>query len=201
MSPNRNAETANPDSPNPTPSPTPPAPTTLASRLFSPRTESAPSPTSDPTPEPTSPAETPAEATWSTSASAAPAPAPAEPSDTPSTGRSSGRVTKAGLRIAVGGGFRRVARLVAVFAADEVERGYGLWAPNDDEVQDIAEPAANLIYRRLPDEARGGDTIDVIQLGLGLVAYVGRQLQLRVALRHLRNGDQDQAEPTGDTGV
>ncbi|WP_158761731.1 hypothetical protein [Streptomyces sp. NRRL S-146] len=133
-----------------------------------------------------SPDQTPAEAPWSTDTpGSASGPAPGESSDTPSSG-SGVKLSKAGLRAALGVGFRQVCRTVASFVADQDQREAGLWTPDDDDVKDVSTPAANIVYRRLPDEAKGGDVIDLFALGLALVGYVGKNLALRAELRTLR---------------
>lgn len=98
----------------------------------------------------------------------------------------SGKVSRAGLRTAIGGGFRRVCKLIAILAADEEERMIGLWRADDEDVEDISAPAASLIYRRLPDAARGSDAMDFLQLGLGLIGYVGKNVKLRSEFRARR---------------
>jgi hypothetical protein len=184
MSPSRSATAQTPpDSPSSSPAPTP-SPATSSSSLF------APIPSSPPSSSETdaSPSQPPAqdEASWSTAAPADPYSAPDAPSDTPSTG-SDLRVSKAGLRAAVGSGFRSVCRVVAAFVADEEERQLGVWAPDEDDVQDVARPATNIVYRRLPDEARGGDVIDLMALALALAGYVGKSLSRRAQVRTIRN--------------
>lgn len=145
-------------------------------------------------PIPSSPPETsgPAEASplpqepgpdWSTSEPSAPDSAPAEPSATPSTGDL--RVSKAGIRAAIGQGFRTGCRMFASFAASQEEREHGVWVPDDEDVQDVSKPAANIVYRRLPDEAKGGDLIDIVSLGLAVVGYVAKNLQRRAEVRTL----------------
>jgi hypothetical protein len=79
-----------------------------------------------------------------------------------------------------------VCKLLAVYLADEEEREFGLWVPDEDDVQDIAAPAANIVYRRLPEEARGGDVIDIIALGLAVAGYVGKNLKVRAQIRGVR---------------
>jgi hypothetical protein len=39
------------------------------------------------------------------------------------------------------------------------------------------------VYRRLPDDAKGGDVIDLFALGLAVVGYVGKALARRAELR------------------
>jgi hypothetical protein len=165
-----------------------------------PQTSSSPSPEETPPPSPHRLDAVDAGPSWSTDAPSAPDPSAAEPSDTPSTG-SGVKLSKAGLRTVIGTGFRQACRLLAAFAADEAERASGVWAPDAEDIADISGPAANIVYRRLPDDAKGGDVIDVIGLGMALVAYVGKNLQWRAQLRAVRQQQElaginvDQAEP------
>jgi hypothetical protein len=112
-------------------------------------------------------------------------PGPVESGDTPSTGKGV-KLSKSGLRTGLGVGFRQVCKLVAGLAADQYERDEGLWLPDEDDVQDVSTPAANIVYRRLPDEAKGGDVIDLFALGLALVGYVGKNLMHRAEIRTAR---------------
>jgi hypothetical protein len=113
------------------------------------------------------------------------APAPDASSDTPSIGKGV-RLSKAGLRTGIGTGFRQVCKLVAAYLADEEERELGVWSPDPDDVEDIAAPVANIVYRRLPDEARGGDVIDIMALALALAGYVGKNLKQKSQIRAVR---------------
>lgn len=153
-----------------------------------------PSKTPEPTPpsltpessHPGSPDQPPAEASWSTDApDAGSGPAPGESSDTPSSG-SGVKLSKSGLRAALGMGFRKACLVVASVISDQEQREAGLWVPDDEDVKDVSTPAANIVYRRLPDEAKGGDVIDLFALGLALVGYVGKNLAYRAELRTLR---------------
>jgi hypothetical protein len=156
-----------------------------ASRLFTPIPSSPPSNSeTDPSPSP-SPAEGDEWGHWSSDGTPEFGPAPDAPSDTPSTGRGL-QVSKAGLRAAVGSGFRSVCRVVAAFVADEEARQLGIWTPDDDDVQDVARPLTNIVYRRLPDEARGGDVIDLMALGLAVAGYVGKSLSRHRQLQTMR---------------
>lgn len=195
MSPSRSTNSAeNPDSPS---SPTP-APSTT-SRLFAP-IASPPIPETDhsgpsPSPSEDSPG-------WSTEGPADPYSSdPGEPSGIPSTGKADLKVSKAGLRSAVGTGFRSLCRAAAAFVATEQEREYGVWTPDDEDVADVARPATNIIYRRLPDEAKGGDIIDLFALGLALVGYLGKNLQLRAQVRALTQLQAVQGDPSGEAGT
>lgn len=185
MSPSRSAEPESPDSPSPIPPPRSPlfkAPTTSPSpsqTSSSPSPEATPSPTLDPLDADE------AAPSWSTDAPSAPDPSGAEPGDIRSTGREL-RLSKAGLKAAVGTGFRQVCRAVAAFVADEEERALGVFTPDAEDVEDVARPAANIVYRRLPDQAKGGDVIDIMALGLALVGYLGKSLGRRAQLRTVR---------------
>jgi hypothetical protein len=88
---------------------------------------------------------------------------------------------------------------LATIAADEVEKEYGLWRADPDDVEGIAAPAARLVYRRLPDEAKGTDALDIFQLGLAVAGYLAKQLHRRAALRQLRATGQLQDQPA-DSG-
>jgi hypothetical protein len=107
------------------------------------------------------------------------------PGDTPSTGKGL-TLSKAGLRTVVGTTFRQTTRLLAAVVADQQERELGVWAPDAEDIDDVSKPAANLIYRRLPDEAKGGDVIDLIALGLALVGYLAKSLGMRAQVRAIR---------------
>jgi hypothetical protein len=161
-----------------------PSPQSTTSRLFAPIPSSSPSP-QDSSPSP-SQSPGPDAPPWSTDAPDVPSSGPAEPSDTPSTG-SSVKLSKAGLRAALGSGFRQACRVLAGFVAVEEERELGVWAPDDEDVADVSRPATNIVYRRLPDDAKGGDVIDLFALGLAVAAYLGKNLQRRAVVRaHLR---------------
>jgi hypothetical protein len=181
MSPSRSAKSTavSPDSLNPIQAPAPQP--TSASRLFAP----TPSPDLSIPEAGTSGSLGQDAGTPSLSTSApddqGPA-APAEPSATRSTG-SPVALSKAGIRAAVGTGFKQVCRMAAAFIALEEERQLGVWTPDDDDVQDVARHASNLLYRRLPDDAKGGDMVDVLGLGLALAGYVGKSLQRRAYVR------------------
>jgi hypothetical protein len=179
---NRSAEQTaeSPDFPKSTPPPPskPPLPTRVS--LFAPIPSSPPE-TSAADPSLSPPAD--GAPDWSTSGPSDPPDAPVPPSDTPSTGDI--KVSKAGLRAAIGTGFRTGCRLFASFVTTQEERDHGVWVPDDDDVQDVAKPAASIVYRRLPDEAKGGDLIDVVSLGLAVVGYVAKNLQRRAEVRTL----------------
>jgi hypothetical protein len=83
-------------------------------------------------------------------------------------------------------GFRKACLVVAAVVSDQEQREAGLWVPDDEDVKDVSTPVANIVYRRLPDEAKGGDVIDLFALGLALVGYVGKNLAYRAELRTLQ---------------
>ena len=112
-------------------------------------------------------------------------PGPNESSDTPSSGKGV-KLSKAGLRAGLGVGFRQICKMVAVFIADQEQRQAGVWTPDEDDVHDVSAPAANIVYRRLPDDAKGGDLIDLFALGLAVVGYVVKNVQYAAELRTLR---------------
>lgn len=188
MSPSRSADQANPESPSSIPNPLP-APRSPLFKAPTPsptpsQTSSSPSPQETPLQSP-HPDEAAAAPSWSTDAPSDPGPSGAAPSDTPLSG-SGAKLSKAGLKTVIGTGFRQACRLLAAFAADETERASGVWSPDAEDIEDISRPAANIVYRRLPDDAKGGDVIDVIGLGMALVAYVGKNLQWRAQVRAIR---------------
>jgi len=183
MSPSRSASsTENPESTSPLPPPTP-APATSSSSLFTPTP--SPSPSSWETSEPNL-SQPPADApSWSTSAPGDPSSSDHDASsDTPSTG-SGVKVSKAGLRAAVGTGFRQACRMLSAFVAIEEERAAGVWEPDVEDIADVSKPAANIIYRRLPDEAKGGDVVDLLALGMAVVGYVAKNLSHRARVRSI----------------
>jgi hypothetical protein len=142
----------------------------------------------------------PAEGTPDSSTSEPGAPyadAPAQPSDTRSTGDL--KLSKAGLRSAIAAGFKSGCRLLAVFVASQQERDYDVWVPDAEDVEGVSRPAANIVYRRLPDEAKGGDLIDVVSLGLALVGYGAKNMQRRAQLRTVLQL-QETAQGTGPAG-
>jgi len=81
---------------------------------------------------------------------------------------------------------KTISGLVHSFAADVVEREYDLWRADQDDVDDISAPASRLVYRRLPAEAKGTDTIDLLHLALAVAGYVGKNLKLRAEIRRAR---------------
>lgn len=180
MSPSPSQSVASPDSPT-----SPTRPTRVSPLFMSPQSSTSPeqpppSSTTDPTPS-----QDPSDAvpSWSTDVPDDPSSlGPTAPSDTPSIPKGV-KLSKAGLRTGIGTGFRQVCKLIASVIADQEERELGLWTPDADDVEDISGPAANIVYRRLPDDAKGGDLIDLFALGLAVVGYVGKNFQHRAAIR------------------
>lgn len=179
-SPSTQVTAESPESP-PTPSPVPSQVKAAASRLFAPMPSS-----SSPTPESGDPSlsQSPGEEppTWSTHGPSDLSSDLGEPSDTPSTGKGL-KLSKAGLRAGVGATFRQVCKLAGSVLATQYERELGVWVPDSEDVDDVARPATSIIYRRIPDDAKGGDVIDLIALGLALLAYVGKSTSKRAEVR------------------
>jgi hypothetical protein len=148
-----------------------------------------PPPSSSPSPQtsPPPPSPLPDVAAAPTSWSDAPSdlsPSGAEPSDTPSTGSNGGfKLSKAGLKTGVGAGFRQVTKLLSAFVGTALEREQGVWTPDPEDVEDVAKPATAIIYRRLPDDAKSNDVIDLLAVALALAGYFGKALGRRAELR------------------
>lgn len=186
------------DSPPASPSLSPAPPAGLRSRLFAQMPSSSPSPQDSspsphPTPEPDSPP-------WSTSdPSDLLSSVPDESSAIPSTG-SPFTISKTGLRTAVGGVFRSLAGILNVVATSTEERHYGIWAPDAEDVAGVSRPATNLVYRRLPDDAKSGDVIDLFALGIALIGYVGKSLAVRAEVRTARQLQETAGVATAPAG-
>lgn len=203
MSLNPSADAASPASPTSVPNPLflPPKPNPLAIQQnpdSSPQTppSSSTGPTSSLSPLP-SPSPADAGPSWSPAADEAPAGQPSGSGDTPSTGNP---VTKAGIRTAVGSAVRSVTNLVASIAATAAEQEFGLWRAEEEDVDALAAPASRILYRRLPEEAKGSDTVDLFTLGLALIGYVGKQLHRKAAIRKLLEGGEQIPPPTAPAG-
>lgn len=195
MSPNPSAAAAeNPDSPTTTPpAKTPPASPPVSSLFLPPKGPSVPLP-----PPPSSSMGSPAgsspttslpgddveEPTWS--AGYADSEGTNDPDESGSTPSGKVRVSRAGLRAVVGRAVKTVTNALASVAADAVERDFDLWRASPEDIDGIAIPAAGLLYRRLPDEAKDSDTLDLLGLALGVAAYVGKNLRRKAELRVLR---------------
>jgi hypothetical protein len=133
---------------------------------------------------------------WSNADAPAESPDLDAASDTPSTGKGL-KLSKAGLRTGIGAGFRQACKLVASFVASELERAHEVWTPDDEDVKDVASPAANMIYRRLPDDAKHGDLIDLLVLGTALVGYLGKAAARRREVRAMYAQQESQHAPDG----
>lgn len=181
MSPSPSQSVESPSSPT-----SPTLPTRVSPLFMSPQSSTSPEqppPSSTTGPTPSQPLRPHGEVNWSTDEPGSLSdPEPTAPSDTPSIPKGV-KLSKAGLRTGIGSGFRQVCKLIASVIADQEERELGLWTPDEDDVDDISGPAANIVYRRLPEEARGGDIIDLFALGLAVAGFVGKNLQHRAAIR------------------
>jgi hypothetical protein len=141
---------------------------------------------------------------WSSSGPSDTAAADGSPSGTLSTADKPAKpkLTKAALR----GYAQKAVKAVGGFVAGRLapygsmEHQAGLWAPDDDDVRDIADPVAGLVVRRLPAKAAGAlnpDVEDAFALVAALVQYVGKQLQKRELIRAAL-ADQPTPDLTGE---
>lgn len=196
MSPSRSADAVSPDSPSST-SPTSPS-SVPTSALFLPPSPSSSTPPS-PSPSSPPPAEPDAAPSWSPDSEAsATADLPDESSGTPSTDGPKSLVSKAGLRAVMVRAVDIVTGTVSTIAADATEREYGLWRADDDDQEGIAAPASRLVYRRLPDEAKNSDVLDLFSLALAVGGYLAKNLRLRAQLRAARAQADLAGEPAPD---
>lgn len=205
MSPSPSADAVSPDSPK---SPSPAA--IPRSSLFLPPTGPA-APLPPPSPSPSSSSESPSSSlppadeapTWSAGfEDTAETSGPSESSDTPSTG-SGISVSKAGLRAAIGRGLRTVTGVVNRIASSPLEAEFDVWKADDEDVRDISDPASRVIWRRVPAEARTGDMVDLVVLGLAVLGYVAKSLDRRATVRQMQHVvETAQADPAaaGDLG-
>lgn len=72
--------------------------------------------------------------------------------------------------------------LANVLAKTQGEYEAGLWRPDDEDQEDISDPLAGIVHRRLPAGA-DNDVLDGLVLLLAVVGYVGKQIARRVELR------------------
>lgn len=167
------------------------------SSLFLQPTPSSP-PSSSSTTGPTSPSR-PADAVtgdWSSPGAASETTATYGSGATPSTGDSApagpSPTTKSGIRAVCRQAVKQVTSLAAGYLArNQEEADHDLWKADDDDLTDISSPAARLIYRRLPDDAKAGsDPIDLLQLTVAVAGYVAKNLQLRGRLRAAKQLDE-----------
>lgn len=193
MSPSPSAPDAeSPNSPTTTAPSPPPAPPATSGLFLPPKGPAAPLPppspsssTSDPSPK--SAFDDVAGPSWSAdfAGSEATSPSRDESSDTPSTG--SLTVSRAGLRAAIGQGLRTVTRVVSRIAArSPEEQQFGVWKADHEDVEAISTPAARVIWRRLPEEARSSDTVDLVVLALAVIGYVAKNVDLKWELAKAR---------------
>jgi len=69
------------------------------------------------------------------------------------------------------------------------DRDAGLWLPDDEDVNDMADPLAGLASRRAPEGAANPDTGDLVALVMAFVRYVLKQLGLGEQLAEEMLGD------------
>lgn len=114
---------------------------------------------------------------------------PGSPSDTRSTGdekKKTPRLGRAALRRFAERAVLRAGAIahVALTVAGTIESQAGLWMPDKEDVEDIADPLAGLVARRIP--AGGGgknpDLEDGLMLAAAVANYVVKQLMLRAQL-------------------
>lgn len=201
MSPSPSADAASPDSPKSLSPTTGPA-AIPTSRLFrQPTGPAAPLPppplSSSTTESPSSPRPDVAseEPAWSNDFVDSATSGPSESSDTPSTG-SGISVSKAGLRAAIGRGIRTVTGVVNRIASTPLEADFDVWRADDEDVRDISDPASRVIWRRVPAEARTGDMVDLVVLGLALIGYVAKSVDRRAMVRQMQAAAEQ--APAGD---
>lgn len=74
------------------------------------------------------------------------------------------------------------------FCRDELDRVYGRWLAEQDELDGLADPVSGLVSRRMTAAgvAPSPDTADAIAAGAALLHYVVRQLKLWWAVRSER---------------
>lgn len=186
---NPSREAASDPTPSPSPEPTTPEPEPL-SPLFS----HSPDPSPSPDPSYSSPSPSPSLDSGVDFGSDRPSnDGPASPSGLPglaSTWRKRKRELLAPARAAVATAGGVAHTLLTVDGT--VERHAGLFLPDEDDVEAIAEPLAGLASRRVPEGVENPDVGDVIALVMGVVGYVVKQLGKRAALRNTFAG---QVEP------
>lgn len=111
-------------------------------------------------------------------ASADDAPAsPSAPRSTKARLRALTETTRQGVRTA--GGFLHM----QLTRPETPERDFGLYLPDDDDVEAIAAPLASLASRRVPEGVANPDVTDLLQLVLGVASYVAKQRGLVADLR------------------
>ena len=189
--------------PSATEAATPSSPTHVptSSLFLQPSPSSPPSPSSTTDPTPMSPPADAGTGTWSSPGAGSETTGTYGYSDTPSTGdpapSTPSPTTKAGIRAVCRQAVKTVTGLANGFLArDQEEADNGLWKADEDDLTDMSNPASRLIYRRLPEDAKGGsDPIDLLQLGVAIAGYVAKNLQLRARLRAQYQQDQAEESP------
>lgn len=190
----------------------------------SPSREAASDPTPTPSPEPmTAPEPEPLSPLFSHSESPSPSPDPSYDSPSPSPSLDSGDdfgsarrstddlnkipglastwrkrkrelLAPARAAVATAGGVAHT----LLTADGTIERAEGLFLPDQDDVNAIAEPLAGLASRRVPEGVENPDVGDVIALVMGVVGYVVKQLGKRAALRNTFPGQVDDVPDQGN---
>lgn len=127
------------------------------------------------------------------------------PFGTPSTADPSAKPAKPKLtRAALRGYARKAVQAVGGFVGqrltqpDSIGRQYGLWVPDGEDVEAVADPVAGIVARRIPDKAARAlnpDVEDGFALLLAIAQYVGKQLQKKAALQKMY-ADQGPADMT-----
>lgn len=86
------------------------------------------------------------------------------------------------VKVALSTATRHAHRLLS---KDQAEFDAGLWLMTDEECTDAAEPTSSLLYRHFPVTA-SADVNDVLQLLMVLSAWLGRNMDIRWAIRRAR---------------
>jgi hypothetical protein len=68
-------------------------------------------------------------------------------------------------------------------APESPERDVGLWLADKEDQAGIGDPLTSILSRRVPNGVDNPDVTDGIDLALGLLGYVMKNLQLRAAVR------------------
>ena len=187
--------------PSATEAATPSSPTHVptSSLFLQPSPSSPPSPSSTTDPIQTSPPADAATGTWSSPGAGSETTGTYGYGDTHSTSDAPATpspTTKAGIRAVCRQAIKTVTGLASGFLTrDQEEADHGLWVADEDDLTDISNPASRLIYRALPEDAKGGSNpIDLLQLGVAIAGYVAKNLQIRSRIRAQYQLDQADGE-------
>lgn len=117
-------------------------------------------------------------------------PGPSESSDPRSTGDlpKGSMGSRRELAKVTAGGFTLLTNAAHEILADDEEKAYGLYLPNVEEVQLVADSTAGLLSRRVPAGVGSPDMTDLLTLGLTLAGYVTKHFRLRREIRRARAG-------------